>query len=122
MHDLGDLGQRPNCVQLGRIIDLFALGLALCYQRNWTALGHGRVERGHALVSPHLKRHDHLWKDDRLAQGYEGKLPDTGRMDLLLGALDVSCIFDAFDVLVGRPVSHWILLIDSWSREWPLYV
>jgi len=25
-------------------------------------------------------------------------------------------------VLVGRPVSHWELLIESWSLEWPLYV
>jgi len=122
LHDLGDLGQRPDGVQLRRVVDLLALRLTLGHQRNRAVGGHGGVERGHALFAPHLERHDHLGEDDRLAQGDEGEFPDARHMDLLLVVLDVLAVLDALVVLFGRPVSHWILLIESWSRGWPLYV
>ena len=56
------------------------------------------------------------WQDDDLG----GLRFGLGRLSVRLGALFV--VYLLLVVLLGRPVRHWYLLIESWSREWPLYV
>ena len=107
----------PDVVELRGIFDLLALRLALGHQGDRAVRGNGGIEGGDALLAPHLERHDHLGEDDRLAQGDERKLPDARHVDSLLVFVDVLLV-----VLLGRPVSHLNLLIESWPREWPLYV
>ena len=145
LDDLGDLGQRSDRVQLGRIVDLLALGLALGDQRDGSAGGDGRVQRGDALLASNLERHDHLGEDDRLAQGDERQLARTRMADVFfrrrlggrrsvcgcgrglagggLVVVDALLVFDVLHViLVGRPVTHWSLLIEVSPLVWPLYV
>jgi hypothetical protein len=74
LDDLGDLRQRADAVQLGRLADVLLLGLALGDERDRAAFGDGRVQRGDALLTTDLERHDHLREDDRLAQGDERQL------------------------------------------------
>ena len=85
LDDLGDLGDRPDLVELGRIADLLLLGMTLGHQRNRpTALG-GGVERGDALLAADLERDDHLREDDRLPERDERQVAQLGgsRLDLL---------------------------------------
>ena len=74
LDDLGDLGQRADGVQLGRVGDVLLVGLALGDERDGAAFGHGGVERGDALLAADLERHDHLREDDRLAKRDERQL------------------------------------------------
>ena len=78
LDDLGDLGQRPDGVQLGGIVDVLLLGLALGHQRDGSALGDGGVERVDALLAADLERHDHLGEDDRLPECDERQLARAG--------------------------------------------
>jgi hypothetical protein len=87
------------------------------------------VQRGDALLAADLERHDHLREDDGLAQGDERQLADAlhverdrigdrGRLvglDRLFGGMGgpVVLVYLLLVVLVGRPVSHWDLLIES---------
>ncbi len=83
----------------------------------------GGIQGGDALVAANLERHDHLGEDDGLAQGDERQLPDARHVDERLFVVRAIFVLDLLlVVLVGRPVSHWNLLIESWSRGWPLYV
>ena len=52
LDDLGDLGQRADVVQLGRVGDVFAVGLALGDQRDRAAFGDGLVEGRRLLSRP----------------------------------------------------------------------
>ena len=72
LHDLGDLGQRADGVELGGIVDVLLLGLALGDERDGSALGDGGVERVDALLAADLERDDHLGEDDGLPEGDEG--------------------------------------------------
>ena len=88
LHDLGDLGQRADGVELGGIVDLLLLGLALGDQRDGSALGDRGVERGDALLAADLERDDHLGEDDRLPERDERELAPGGvrrRADLRPG-------------------------------------
>ena len=76
LDDLGDLGQRADLVELGRVVDVFAVGLALGDEGDRRAVGDGLVERLDRLVAADLQRHDHLREDDRLAQRDERQLAD----------------------------------------------
>ena len=85
LDDLGDLGQRADGVELGGIVDVLLLGLALGHERDGSALGDGGIERVDALLAADLERDDHLGEDDRLPKGDERKLADArGRCGLLV--------------------------------------
>ena len=72
LDDLGDLGQGADGVELGGIVDVLLLGLALGDQRDGSAVGDRGVERVDALLAADLERDDHLGEDDGLPQGDEG--------------------------------------------------
>ena len=74
LHDLGDLGQRADGVELGGIVDVFLLGLALGHQRDRAALGDRGIERTDALLAANLERDDHLGEDDGLPERDEREL------------------------------------------------
>ncbi len=76
LDDLGDLGHRPDAVQLARIGDVLLVGLALGHQRDAAALGHGGIEGRDALLPADLQRHDHLREDHGLAERDERQLRD----------------------------------------------
>ena len=75
--DLGDLGQRADLVQLGRVGDVLAVRLALGHERDGRAVRDGLVEGVDRLVAADLEGHDHLREDDRLAQRDERQGPRT---------------------------------------------
>ena len=56
LDDLGDLGQRADGVQLGGVVDVLLLGLALGDERDGAALGDRGVERVDALLAADLER------------------------------------------------------------------
>ena len=60
LDDLGDLRERPDAVQLGRVVDVLLVRLALGDERDRPVLGDRGVERGNALLASHLERDDHL--------------------------------------------------------------
>jgi hypothetical protein len=66
LDDLGDLRDRAHGVQLAGLGDVLLVGLALRDEGDAAAFGHRGVQRGHALVTSHLERDDHLGKDHRL--------------------------------------------------------
>ena len=68
------LASVPIVVELGRVVDVLLLGLALGDQRDRAAVGDGGVERVDALLAADLERHDHLREDDGLAEGDERQL------------------------------------------------
>ncbi len=74
LDDLGDLGQRADGVQLGGIVDLLLLRLALGDERDRSALGDRGVERVDALLAADLERDDHLREDDGLPERDEGQV------------------------------------------------
>ena len=74
LHDLGDLGQRADRVELGGVVDVLLLGLALGDERDGAAVGDRGVERVDALLATDLERDDHLGEDDGLAEGDERQL------------------------------------------------
>ena len=74
LDDLGDLGQGADGVELGGIVDVLLLGLALGHQRDGAALGDRGVERADALLAADLERDDHLGEDDRLPECDEWQL------------------------------------------------
>ena len=74
LDDLGDLGEGADGVQLGGIVDLLLLRLALGDERDRPALGDRGVERVDALLAADLERHDHLREDDGLPERDEGKV------------------------------------------------
>ena len=80
LHDLGDLGQRADGIELGGIVDVLLLGLALGDERDGPALGDRGVERVDALLAADLERDDHLGEDDRLRSATSGSSrgPGTG--------------------------------------------
>ena len=84
LHDLGDLGERADLIELGRVVDVLLLGLSLGHERDGSAIGDRGVERVDALLAADLERHDHLREDDRLPEGDEGKLSRSGGGRLLV--------------------------------------
>ena len=85
LDDLGDLGQGADRVELGGIVDVLLLGLALGDERDGSALGDRRVEGVDALLAADLERDDHLGEDDRLPECDERKLARArGRFGLLV--------------------------------------
>ena len=74
LDDLGDLGERADGVELGRVVDVLLLGLALGDERDRAALGDRGVERVDALLAADLERDDHLREDDRLPERDERQL------------------------------------------------
>ena len=56
LDDLGDLGQRADGVQLGGVVDVLLLGLALGDEGDRPAVGDGGVERVDALLAADLER------------------------------------------------------------------
>ena len=78
LDDLGDLGQRADLVELGRVGDVLLLGLALGHERDRPAVGDRGVERVDALLAADLERHDHLGEDDRLPERDERQLARDG--------------------------------------------
>ena len=100
LDDLGDLGQRADGVQLGRVVDVFLVGLALGDEGDGTAVGDRGVERVDALVATHLERDDHLREDDGLAERHERKL--TGSGDLVGWIERIGLRFDRG----GRSLGH----------------
>ena len=56
LDDLGDLGQRADRVELGGLVDVLLLGLALGDERDRAAVGDGGVERVDALLAADLER------------------------------------------------------------------
>ncbi len=84
LDDLGDLRQGADGVELGGVVDVLLLGLALGDERDRAAVGDRRVERVDALLAADLEGHDHLREDHRLAEGDEGKLARAGRLGGLL--------------------------------------
>ena len=98
--DLGDLGERPDRVQLVDAADLLLLARALGDERHRLGGAHGAVERLDAPIAADGQRHDHLGEDDRVAQRDEREHLEVldvgialfGRVDLgnVLGRL-VSC-------------------------------
>ena len=68
LHDLGDLGERADRVELAGLGDVLPLGLALGHERDERIRGHSRVECLDRLLAADLERHDHLREDDRLSQ------------------------------------------------------
>ena len=81
LHHLGDLGERPDPVELRWLADLLRLRPPLGDQRDEASFGDGGVERVDALLATHLERHDHLGEDDRLAKCNERQIarPGLGR-------------------------------------------
>ena len=77
--DLRDLGEGAHLVQLGRVGDVLAIGLALRDERDGRAIRDGLVERVDRLVAADLERHDHLREDDGLPEGDERQHP-VGRV------------------------------------------
>ncbi len=71
LHDLSDLGQRADLVELIGRLDVLALGLALGDEGDERIGRDCLLERLDRLVAPDLQRHDHLGEDDRLAQRHE---------------------------------------------------
>ena len=96
LDDLGDLGQRADGVELGGIVDVLLLGLALGDQRDGSAVGDRGVERVDALLAADLERDDHLREDDRLPEGDERQLARSG----------------------GR---WWAARRPGWTVAWPLW-
>ena len=78
LHDLGDLGQRADGVELGGIVDVLLLRDPLGHQRDGSAVGDRGIERVDALLATDLERDDHLGKDDRLPEGDERQLARSG--------------------------------------------
>ena len=78
LDDLGDLGQRADVVELGGIVDVLLLGLALGDERDGSALGDRGVERVDALLAADLERDDHLREDDRLPECDERQVARAG--------------------------------------------
>ena len=98
LDDLGDLGQRADLVQLGRVGDVLAVRLALGDQRDRRAVGDGLVERLDRLVAADLERHDHLREDDRLAQRDERQLAHVGSRRAARLALPVLRLVSVIEV------------------------
>ena len=84
LDDLGDLRQGADGIELGGVVDVLLLGLALGDERDRTALGDRRVERVDALLAADLEGHDHLREDHGLAESDEGKLARACRLGGLL--------------------------------------
>ena len=78
LDDLGDLRQGADGIELGGVVDVLLLGLALGDERDRAALGDRRVERVDALLAADLEGHDHLREDDGLPECDEGKLARAG--------------------------------------------
>ena len=78
LDDLGDLRERADRVQLGRVVDVLLLGLALGDEGDGPAVGDRGVERVDALLAADLERDDHLREDDGLPQGDERQLARSG--------------------------------------------
>ena len=57
---LGDLGERPDRVQLGRVLDVLLIRLSLGHEGDGSAIGDGGIERVDALLPTDLERDDHL--------------------------------------------------------------
>ena len=74
LDDLGDLGQGADGVELGGVVDVLLLGLALGDERDGPALGDRGVERVDALLAADLERDDHLREDDGLPERDEREL------------------------------------------------
>ena len=112
LHDLGDLGQRADLVELGGIGDLLLLGLPLGDERDGAAVLDGGIERGDALLAPDLERDDHLGEDDRLPEGDERQL--TRRGCGLLGrgrrSLGHQSLLECR--LMDRRAGSWVRVVD----------
>ena len=78
LHDLGDLGERADLVQLGRVADVLLLSLALGHEGDRAAGFDRGVERGDALLAADLEGDDHLREDDRLPERDERELAHLG--------------------------------------------
>jgi hypothetical protein len=84
LDDLGDLGERPDLVELGGVVDVLLLGLTLRDECDGSAFGDRGVERVDALLAANLERDDHLRKDDRLPECDEGQVAHAGDVVVLL--------------------------------------
>ena len=73
------LASVPTVVQLGGVVDVLLLGLALGDERDGAALGDRGVERVDALLAADLERDDHLREDDGLPEGDERQVARTDR-------------------------------------------
>ena len=109
LDDLGDLGQRADRVQLGRVGDVLAVGLALRHQRDGRAVGDRLVERLDRLVAADLEGHDHLREDDRLAQRDERRASGAAPSARGSGAV-VSGVLGG---LGGHRLSCWVVATGS---------
>ena len=85
------LASVPMLVQLGGVVDVLLLGLALGDEGDRAAFGDGRVERVDALLPADLERDDHLREDDGLAQGDEGQVADRPSTGAAVRLFDGVC-------------------------------
>ena len=85
LHDLGDLGERADLVQLGRVADVLLLSLALGHEGDRAAGFDRGVERSDALLAADLEGDDHLREDDGLPERDERELAHLGGGGLGLG-------------------------------------
>ena len=76
LHDLGDLRQRADRVELARLGDVLALGLALRHEGDRPTSATAASSGFDGLVAADLERHDHLREDDGLAQRDERQHAD----------------------------------------------
>jgi hypothetical protein len=85
LDDLGDLRQGADGIELGGVVDVLLLGLALGDERDRAAVGDRRVERVDALLAADLEGNDHLREDDGLPERDERELARFhGRCGLLI--------------------------------------
>ena len=108
LHDLRDLGEGADLVELGRVVDLFLLGLSLGDEDDGSPIRDRRIERVDALLSADLERDDHLGKDDGLPKGDERQLSRSGGGRLL---------FDRGGRSLGHQGSPTLLGLRS-GRAW----
>ena len=100
LDDLGDLGQRADGVELGGVVDVLLLGLALGDQRDGSAVGDRGVERVDALLAADLERDDHLREDDGLPECDERELARSAVVDVGCSSTGVDGRL-AIEVLLG---------------------
>src|SRR5688572_14029734 len=109
LHHLGDLGQGPDLIQVGRVVDLLLLRLALGHQGDRATGRHSGVQGGDTLLAAHRERDDHLRKDDRLPERNERQLTGTGRCLLQMFGGAGSPAVDAMSMWWRRQAASWRL-------------
>ncbi len=106
--ELGDLGQRPDAVQLVHAVDLFGVAVALGDEGHRRVRAHGALEGLDAAVATDLEGHDHLGKDHGPTQRDERE-----DLDLVHAFLGRGRGFRGW--LVGHGAHLLLVLATAWG-------